>query len=88
MKNSQEKDVLKAILSQKNIEDNLDKINSEKKSLNQIVDSIRDERAEVHKIENQTIDLSNCSITELDLRKSMLSKSPRKIDQEKTSEIT
>lgn len=52
MKNSQEKDVLKAILSQKNIEDNLDKINSEKKSLNQIVDSIRDERAEVHKIEN------------------------------------
>ena len=52
MKNSQEKDVLKAILSQKNIEDNLDKINSEKKSLNQIVGSIRDERAEVHKIEN------------------------------------
>lgn len=52
MKNSQEKDVLKAILSQKNIEDNLAKIKSEKESLNKIVGSIRDERAEVHKVEN------------------------------------
>ena len=52
MKNSQEKDILKAILSQKNIEDNLEKINIEKKSLNTIVGSIRDERAEVHKVEN------------------------------------